>query len=39
MTMPMILGISSSLLAGLAEAYYLGLLGSNSWRRSGLPFR
>ena len=24
----MILGISSSLLAGLAEAYYLGLLGS-----------
>ena len=38
MTMPMILGISSSLLAGLAEAYYLGLLGSEQLAALGFTF-
>ena len=36
--MPMILGISSSLLAGLAEAYYLGLLGSVQLAALGFTF-
>ena len=34
----MILGISSSLLAGLAEAYYLGLLGSEQLAALGFTF-
>ncbi|MGK0401638.1 MAG: putative MATE family efflux protein [Candidatus Azotimanducaceae bacterium] len=38
MTLPMILGISSSLLAGLAEAYYLGLLGSEQLAALGFTF-
>jgi len=38
LTLPMILGISSSLLAGLAETYYLGLLGSNELAALGFTF-
>lgn len=34
----MILGISSSLIAGLAEAYYLGLLGSEQLAALGFTF-
>ncbi|MGB1190549.1 MAG: MATE family efflux transporter [Pseudomonadales bacterium] len=38
LTLPMVLGISSSLLAGLAETYYLGLLGSTELAALGFTF-
>ncbi|MBC8476696.1 MAG: MATE family efflux transporter, partial [Gammaproteobacteria bacterium] len=38
MTLPMILGISSSLLAGLAETFYLGQLGSTELAALGFTF-
>ena len=38
MTLPMILGISSSVLAGLAETFYLGQLGSNELAALGFTF-
>ncbi|MAU91925.1 MAG: MATE family efflux transporter, partial [Gammaproteobacteria bacterium TMED182] len=38
LTLPMVLGISSSLLAGLAETYYLGLLGSAELAALGFTF-
>ncbi|MBT5602609.1 MAG: MATE family efflux transporter [Gammaproteobacteria bacterium] len=38
MTLPMILGISSSLIAGLAETFYLGQLGSTELAALGFTF-
>jgi Na+-driven multidrug efflux pump len=38
LTLPMILGISSSLLAGLAETYMLGTLGSEELAALGFTF-